>query len=62
MRKSAKKQQSQVQTIHRTVTSRNVTQDNRSFHVKWSRQCNPPSQILMKFDRLIELFLLIKKN
>jgi len=26
MRKSAKKQQSQVQTIQRTVTSRNVTQ------------------------------------
>jgi len=27
MRKLAKKQQSQVQTIQRTVTSRNVTQD-----------------------------------
>jgi len=28
MRKSAKKQQSQIQMIQRTVTSRNVTQDN----------------------------------
>jgi len=28
MRKSAKKQQSQVQMIQRTVTNRNVTQDN----------------------------------
>jgi len=28
MRKSAKKQQSQIQTIQRAVTSRNVTQDN----------------------------------
>jgi len=28
MRKSAKKQQSQIQTIQRTVTSRNLTQDN----------------------------------
>jgi len=28
MRKSAKKQQSHVQTIQRTVISRNVTQDN----------------------------------
>jgi len=28
MRKSAKNQQSQVQTIQRTATSRNVTQDN----------------------------------
>jgi len=28
MRKSAKKKQSHVQTIQRTVSSRNVTQDN----------------------------------
>jgi len=28
MRKSAQKQQSQVQPIQRTVTSRNVTKDN----------------------------------
>jgi len=47
MRKSAKKQQSQVQTIQRTVTSRNVTQDNGNINKsgkggRWfavTRQC-----------------------
>ena len=32
MRKSAKKQQSKVQTIQRTVTSRNVSQDNDNIN------------------------------
>jgi len=32
MRKSTKKQQSQVQTIQRTVTSRNATQDNGNIN------------------------------
>jgi len=32
-RKSAKKQQSQVQTIQRTVTSRKVTQDNGNITI-----------------------------
>jgi len=34
----------------------------RSFHVSWSRKfqkCNPPSQIFMKFDMLVELLFLI---
>jgi len=35
MRKSAKKQQSQVQTIQITVTSRNVTQDNGNINKFW---------------------------
>jgi len=45
MRKSAKKQQSQIQTIQRTVTSRNVTQDNGNINNFWKgsrwfyRQC-----------------------
>jgi len=32
MRKSLKKQQSQVQMIQKTVTSRNVTQDNDNIN------------------------------
>jgi len=45
MRKSAKKQQSQLQTLQRTVTSRNVTQDNGNINKFWDgsrwfcRQC-----------------------
>jgi len=45
MRKSAKKQQSQVQTIQRTVTSRNATQHNSNINIFWKgspwfcRQC-----------------------
>ena len=45
MRKSAKKQQSQVQTIRRTVSSRNVTQDSGNIINIWKgcrwfyRQC-----------------------
>jgi len=45
MRKSAKKKQSQVQTIQRTVSSRNVTQDNDIMKKFWKgsrwfrRQC-----------------------
>jgi len=45
MRESAKKQQSQVQTIQRTVTSGNVTQDNGNLNNFWKgsrwfcRQC-----------------------
>jgi len=45
MRKSAKKQQSQIQTIQRTVASRNVTQDNGNINNFWKgnrwfcRQC-----------------------
>jgi len=35
MRKSAQKQQSQIQTIQRTVTSRNVTQDNGNINNFW---------------------------
>jgi len=35
MRKSAKKQQSEVQTIQRTVPSRNATQDNDSINTFW---------------------------
>jgi len=35
MRKSAKKQQSQVQTIKRTVTSRNETQDHGNINNFW---------------------------
>ena len=35
MWKSAKKQQSQVQMIQRTVTSRNVTQDNGNMNNVW---------------------------
>jgi len=35
MKKSAKKQQSQVQMIQRTVTSRNVTQDNIKINKFW---------------------------
>jgi len=30
-----------------------------SFHVNWSRQCNQPSQIFMKFGMLVELLFLI---
>jgi len=33
MRKSANKQQSQVRTIQRTVTTRNVTQDNGNIRI-----------------------------
>jgi len=33
MSKSAKKQQPQVQTIQRTVTGRNVTQDNGNIKI-----------------------------
>jgi len=39
MRKSAKKQQSQVQTIQRTVSSRNVTQDNGNINNFWKDCC-----------------------
>jgi len=45
MKKSAEKQQSQVQTIQRTVTGRNVTQDNGNINKFWKssrsfwRQC-----------------------
>jgi len=45
MRKSAKKQQSQVQTIQRTVTCKNVTEDNGNINNFWKasrwfcRQC-----------------------
>jgi len=35
MKKSAEKQQSQVQTIQRTVTGRNVTQDNGNINKFW---------------------------
>jgi len=48
MRKSAKKQQSQIQTIQRTATSRNVTQDNGNINNFWKsnrwfcRQCLRP--------------------
>jgi len=35
MRKLAKKQQSQVQTIQRTVPSRNATQDNDNMNEFW---------------------------
>jgi len=35
MSKSAKKQQSQVQTIQRTVPSRNATQDNGNINNFW---------------------------
>jgi len=35
MTKSAKKQQSQVQTIQRRVPSRNVTQDNGNINKFW---------------------------
>jgi len=35
MRKSAKKQQSQVQTIQRTVASRNVTHHNANINKFW---------------------------
>jgi len=35
MRKSAKKQQSQVKTIQRTVPSRNATQDNGKINKVW---------------------------
>jgi len=35
MRKSAKKQQSQVQTIQRIVSSRNVTQDSGNINNFW---------------------------
>jgi len=35
MRILAKNQQSQIQTIQRTVTSRNVTQDNGNIHKFW---------------------------
>jgi len=31
----------------------------RSFHVNWSRSCNQPSQIFMKFGMLVELLFLI---
>jgi len=45
MRKSAKKQQSQLQKIQRTVTSKKVTQDNGKTNKFWKesrwfcRQC-----------------------
>jgi len=45
MKKSAEKQQSQAQTIQRTVTGRNVTQDNGNINKFWKssrwfwRQC-----------------------
>ena len=32
------------------------------FHVKRSGAVHPPSQILMKFNRAIELLILIAKN
>jgi len=32
MRKSAKKQESQVQTVQRTIASRNVTQHNGNIY------------------------------
>jgi len=35
MRKSTKKQQSQVQTTQRTLTSRNATQDNGNINKFW---------------------------
>jgi len=35
MKKSAKKQQSQVQTIQRTITSRNVIQSNGGINKFW---------------------------
>jgi len=35
MRKSAKKQQSQVQTIQRTVTNRDATQDTGNINKFW---------------------------
>jgi len=35
MRKSAKKQQSQIQMIQRTVANRNVTQDNGNINNFW---------------------------
>jgi len=35
MRKSAKKEQSQVHMIQRTVTSRSVTQDNSNINKFW---------------------------
>jgi len=39
MRKSAEKQQLQVQTIQRTVTSRNATQDNCNIYKVWKGSC-----------------------
>jgi len=36
---SAKKQQSQVETIQRTVTSRNVTQNNSNINNFWKDSC-----------------------
>jgi len=45
MRKSAKKQQSQVQTIQRTVTRRNVTQDNGNITTLESQSLVLPSRL-----------------
>jgi len=39
MRKSTKNQQSQVQTIPRTVTSRNVTAGNGDVNNFWKGSC-----------------------
>jgi len=39
IRNSAKKQQSQVQTIQKTTTSRNVTEDNVKMYNFWKGSC-----------------------
>jgi len=39
MRKSEENQQSQVQTIQRTVANRNVTQDNGNLNKFWKGSC-----------------------
>jgi len=39
MKKTTKIQQSQVQTIQRTVTNRNKTQDNGNINKFWKGSC-----------------------
>jgi len=61
MRKSAKKQQSQIQTIQRTVTSRNVTQDNGNINNFWKGNRCFCRQCLRNEDLVLFLTTRIKK-
>jgi len=54
MRKSAKKQQSKIQTSQRTVTSRNVTQDNV---LQYKQFLKSQSLVLPSMPEILLLFL-----
>jgi len=58
MRKSAKRQKLQIQTVQRTVTSRNVIQDNGNITILESQSLVSPS---MPEDFVLFLTTRIKK-